>query len=187
MNRMNIKDFFSKKANNSYEESINESLGFTQKDCSTMPTSAIENNANKFIIKNNNVDTYISSYSQNDINAGIIFGLPSNLDPYFKHSIKLANSFFNKKDSIFQEETIYSQDILFIKPFVYTETDSQTGRTAFLLPSIFTVATFDKFDESNYTLRVAWWQNDYGIPEKKIIEQLEKVEWKKPYVYTWDL
>lgn len=183
---MNIKNLFSKKNEIKSKENISEILGFEQQDCLHQPISYIDN-IEKFIIKNNNVDTYISSYSQNDINAGIILGLPSNLDPYFKQSIELVNKFFNTTKIIFKEEKINSEDVLFLKPIIYKEINPTTGEKKFLLPSILTVATFDKFDEDNKTIRVAWWQNDYGFPEKNIIEQLEKIDWKKPYFYTWEV
>lgn len=113
--------------------------------------------------------------------------MPSNLNPYFKQSINLVNDFFNKKNSILKQEEINPKDVLFLKPKIYADNETNTGRNCYLLPSIFTIATFDKFDEDNKTIRVAWWQNDYGIPEKNIIEELEKIEWKKPYFYTWEL
>lgn len=183
---MDIKNLFKKeKPKHNINEDFSKILGFEQKDCLHKNISDMSN-IEKLIIKNENVDTYISSYSQNDINAGIICGMPSNLNPYFKQSIDLVNKFFDNKNSIFKEEIINSKDVLFLKPIIYKDIEPNTGRTCYLLPSILTIATFDKFDEFNKTLRVAWWQNDYGIPEKYIIEELEKIEWKKPYFYTWE-
>lgn len=137
---MDIKKFFSRQPKMNLNTNISENLGFEQKECVQIPMSDIENNARKFIVKNNNLDTYISSYYQNNINAGIIFGIPSNLYPYFKYSIELVNKFFNDKKSTFKGNKINVDEVLFIKPMIYTETDSQTGRKVFLLPSILTVA-----------------------------------------------
>ncbi len=178
---MDIKKLL-KKNKPTFKEDLSKFLGFEQKDCLHTDISDMDNNIEKFVIRNNNIDTYISSYSQNDINAGIIFGLPSNLYPYFNKSVELVNNFF-------KEDEVNAKDVLFLKPIIYTEYDSNTQREAYLLPPIFTIATFDKFeiDEENKTLRVAWWQNDYGIPERNIIEELEKIEWKKTYFHTWEL
>ena len=131
----------------------------------------------KILLEN---EIFISSYKQSNINAGILLGMPSDLSPYFEDCVKEAENFFKSK-------------CYFIKPIILQEVNEE-NKKSFLLPPVFTMATFDKAkeleedkDSGDYmsTINIAWWQHTFGSPSEQISKELKTIVWKSPYAYSW--
>ncbi len=159
--------FFKKKKETIKVFDVLSEYGFSIYDCERLDINKTPQEVNP-VFKNFESDTFISSYKQVDINAGILLGMPSDLSPYFEYSMKEAKKFFDG-------------ECIFIKPTITIDSE----REGSLLPAIFTMATFDKFDKECETCRIAWWQHIYGLPSKEIVEQLKTVVWREPFSWTW--
>lgn len=89
--------------------------------------------------------------------------MPNDLSPYLNQSHKKAGDFF-------KQEPYYT-----IKPILHADYSCKT----FLLPQFLTLALIDStstFDEHSMmaSIRVIWWQDQLGLPEDHIIEEIKK-------------
>jgi hypothetical protein len=166
----------------SSKKPIQQPLPFSVGDCEKRDISLAPSNI--LIELDEKTVIYIDQYYQQNINAGIICGMPSDLEPYFKYSVDFAQQCleYDKDNSIY-----------YIKPHIYTDISS-SDRETFLLPSIFTCAVLNKNkqldNEKNpdlymSSIRIGWWQDTVGNPDPYIIEILKTLVWKEPYAWSW--
>ena len=140
-------------------------------------SSTLKNNNTITLNEKNKDYLIIQNYCQININAGIIFGMPSDLTPYFTSSFKKANDFFD------------NDEYFTINPTLLTDKDSREY-TTYLLPTFLTMAIIDRtntFDTNSdcSSIRVIWWQHTIGLPEPEILEKLKNITWKEPYAWNW--
>jgi hypothetical protein len=157
---------------------IEEFLGFDTKSCKKVSP---EEQKELFIMeKDDQASLHISRYYQVDIHAGAIPTTPDDLTPYFDNCVRHARKIFN------------TEPVLFLQPHLYT--DQIDNQTIYSLPRVFTCAILDRpkplEDETNLemdmtSISVAWWQDSFGKTDKHIIEALFKIEWKRPYAWSW--
>lgn len=164
-------NIFRKKTEKQSEEFI-----FKPENYKTVNAELAKTN-NIFTLKEND-HLIIQDYQQYNVNIGIIFGMPSDLTPYFQNSFKKAKEFFN-------------EEFFIINPVLFTD-KSSNNKDTYLLPQFLTMAIIDRTiplegeDYSCSALRVIWWQNTLGLPEPEILEKIKAIKWQKPYAYSWE-